>query len=205
MHIFVGNLALTTTEQDLETSSTHPRSSALWVMHPSALSRQPNSLPGEGATHTPIALTLEQLQPMQLTFRAAMAPLQGEAGGQRAEVFLKTAGEAGPYLNPPPRPLCSPNVPGATTALSDEAQQGRHERMRLRDTRVHLPALLQIQRGIRRPFGDRTHAGKGPRPRRRALETRVRRDLGLRSLSCCTRAPPSGHEARARPGGIGLA
>ena len=65
---------------------------------------------------------------MNLPFRDAIAPLPGEAGGNRAEVVLQTVGEAGQFRNPTPRHLCYPHVQVVATALAYEAQKGQGNR-----------------------------------------------------------------------------
>jgi hypothetical protein len=62
---------------------------------PRPLSGLQKALPEQGGAGPAIALALEQLEPDDLPFHGAVAPGQGEPRGDRGQVLLQPASEAG--------------------------------------------------------------------------------------------------------------
>src|SRR6266566_8218708 len=124
---------------------------------PQRLSRLYHTLPQEPDVCPSIALTLEQLQAVDMALDGTIAPGQGEPRFDRREVFLQALGKAGERLNPARRCLGHPRLEGVAPALPHERQKRLAQRVSLPDGLVHLPELVDIELGILRPLCSGAH------------------------------------------------
>jgi hypothetical protein len=89
--------------------------------HPS-LRRLQEALPQERKAGPPIALALHELQAMDLALGNAIAPLEGEPGGDRRQVLLQPRREPGELLDPTVHGLGQPGRYRRRRALREQVQ-----------------------------------------------------------------------------------
>src|SRR5467141_3650331 len=97
-----------------------------------------HTLPQEPDVCPSIALTLEQLQAVDMALDRTIAPGQGEPRCDRREILLQALGKACERLNPARRCLGHPRLQGVAPALPHERQKRLAQRVSLPDGLVHL-------------------------------------------------------------------
>jgi hypothetical protein len=161
-----------------------------------------DALPEEGEAGPAIALALEPLQPGDLPLHGAVAPVQGEPGGDRGQVLLPPTGKAGQRVDAAVGGLRDSGLQVPAPALPDHGEKGLRQPICPRDTGCHLAALVQIGLRLSGPLDGRAHHDACHRPGRRPLRAGIGRALGLRGLSHVGGPSQPGEEAAHGPSGV---
>ena len=140
-------------------------------------------------------LAFEELQAGDLAFHRAMAPGQGESRGDRGQVLLQLAGEAGHRIAVGGRR--DPSLQVTAPALPDHGEKGLGQPLCLRDMGVHLTELVQRGLRLRGPLGHPADHHKRHRPSGRPLGAGFVSDTCLYTSRTVWRVSVNlGHHAR---------
>jgi hypothetical protein len=124
-----------------------------------------HTLPQEPDARPSIALTLEQLQTVDMALDGTMAPGQREPCCDRREILLQALGKTGKRLHPARGRLGHPRGEGVAPARSHERQKGLAQGRGLRDCGGPRGQLVHIQLSVRRPLHFGAHPGERAGPR----------------------------------------